>query len=139
MAKKEKVDLQALEREAEQRTENDILALLEDSRAEELKSYLARGRKLAAMSVDELRVAYVAAFRQWSAAEGSPDVAGPLEDAGAEFGLRGLDPPLDLVAPEFEVIKQAISSRFEIMSEDEKADMGAEVLRDVGLAKRKRQ
>ena len=66
---------------------------------ERIRDYAARGRPLADLSVETLNGRWVEMYRIVHALE-DEDREGELLDVRSEFDLRGIEPPLHLVAAE---------------------------------------
>lgn len=73
-------------------------AVLAQQDMEETRSYLARGRRLAALGIEELEREWIAAFAA-VCADGDRSRWTDLADLGAELGLRQRNKPLHLVRP----------------------------------------
>jgi len=73
----------------------------------ETKDYLDRGRRFEKSSPAELGDTWIAALRLFVKQRVGDHVT-DLEDARAEFGLRGLDPPEEAVRTEIEAMRVEI-------------------------------
>ena len=77
--------------------------------AERLQSYVHRGRKLGPLSADELTRLFVVAYRKWAKDVADPDSMRLTSDLHAEYHLRKLDIPFDLVKDQIDLIKEGAS------------------------------
>jgi hypothetical protein len=73
----------------------------------ETRDYLARGRRLAASSDQEVQNVWVAAFERWFEQKTAENVRN-MDDAAAELRLRNLEPPYDRVKAKTEELQAAI-------------------------------
>jgi hypothetical protein len=88
MPKKDKFDPDAMAK-----------AMFESQELEQTQAYVSRGRGHESLTVDQLRAVWVRAFKQWAASLGSADPR-ELDDVSAEFRLRKIEPPFNLVSDE---------------------------------------
>src|SRR5271163_2802249 len=86
-----------------------VKALLESEAMDETKSYLERGRQLAAVDAGVLRERWTAAFKQFFKSRTASDCQA-FDDINAELGLRNLDRPWETVKEEL-AMAQAEASR----------------------------
>ena len=72
----------------------------------EVSDYVSRGRHLEHTPVEALAGAWMNLIRVWAAApEKEPDIR--LVDIEAEYSLRGLEPPYELVKSEMDALANA--------------------------------
>ena len=97
-----------------------INAYIAESQMERLRGYLERGRKLADLPTEALNAAWVDTYR---AARGRERASreNELQNLRCEFDLRGIEPPMHLVAAEAERFKK----RFERQIRESKIDPDA--------------
>ena len=111
-----------------------VAHILADSRVEQTRDYLARGRRFRGLTAGELAEQYVEAFRAWTAA--------PAEgrrwhsDTAAEFELRGLDPPAEAIAEELSAFTKQIAQSFETLSEERKQEINDDLIDEYLRSKR---
>ncbi len=75
-------------------------AFIENERLEQTRDYLHRGRPLAGLAPAELEARWVAAFRDFAADIGDDSDLVRLFDLEAEYRLRGVELPEELVEAE---------------------------------------
>ena len=75
-------------------------AFLENEKLEQTKDYLHRGRGFAGLEVGRLEAAWVQSFRDFAADIGDDNDLVRMFDLEAEYRLRGLRLPAELVAAE---------------------------------------
>jgi hypothetical protein len=81
--------------------ENLISTYIANMSIEELRDYVKRGRQFALMAIDNLNARWVGSFNAW-AIDRNPTNGREWQDIAAEFTLRGLEPPLNLVRDAFD-------------------------------------
>jgi hypothetical protein len=96
MPKKDKFDPDAMAK-----------AMLESLELESTQAYVSRGRGHESLELDRLRAVWVRAFKEWAASLGSADPRA-LDDVSAEFRLRKIEPPFDLVSDERRVLVEEV-------------------------------
>lgn len=101
----------------EETVEAQLQLLIAASEAEDLAAYLAKGRRLEHLSDEQLDAEYVLAFRAWAASEAANETRPALDDAGAEYQLRGTSPPNDLLADERKQLGAAMAKRMASLGE----------------------
>lgn len=77
-----------------------VTAFFESQRIDCTANYLTRGRKHRSLSDAELGAKWVEAYRSWANDTSNPEALIAENDLQAEFDLRRLDPPVDLVRDE---------------------------------------
>jgi HAMP domain-containing protein len=97
-----------------------INAYIAESQMERLRGYLERGRKLADLPTEALNAAWVDLYRATRGRERASR-ENELQDLSSEFELRGIEPPMHLVAAEAEQFKK----RFERQIRESKIDRDA--------------
>lgn len=102
----------------EEKVEGQLQLLIAASEAEDLAAYLAKGRRMENLGIEQLEAEYVLAFRAWAKSEAADEMRPALDDAGAEFQLRGLSPPHHLVAEESKQIGAAMARRVAALGEE---------------------
>jgi hypothetical protein len=75
---------------------DDVLGYLQSSRIDRAAAYAQSGRKHASLSLDDLNLAWVMAFREMAARPVDPDIRDLHNDYDSELELRGVDPPYHL-------------------------------------------
>lgn len=83
-------------------------AFLENEKLEQTKDYLHRGRGFAGLEVGKLEAAWVHAFRDFAADIGDDEDLVRMFDLEAEYRLRGLRLPEELVAAEKEALDRGM-------------------------------
>jgi hypothetical protein len=91
--------------------------------ADQLVSYLSRGRRFGKLEETDLTREYVEIMRAWAATPTDPTCRSQISDVTAEYELRRLQPPGDLVSAEWDIIKAAVSRVVEGMSEETKEEI----------------
>lgn len=79
-------------------------AFIENEKLEQTQDYLRRGRPYAGLAPDDLQARWIAAFRDFAADIGDDDDLVRLYDLEAEYRLRGLRLPEELVEAEQEML-----------------------------------
>ncbi|MEA2949675.1 MAG: hypothetical protein QOI40_5005 [Alphaproteobacteria bacterium] len=82
-------------------------SFLQSEAMEEMRDYLARGRRFSEVSSDELPVRWVGAFKAWFAAR-DPAHQKEMDDFSAEMRLRDLPIPADQIVPEMAAMAEEI-------------------------------
>jgi hypothetical protein len=93
--------------------------------------YAARGRKFESLSNDQLTEHFVETFRKLADDPAKWEHRALKNDLVAEFQLRDIEPPCDLVSGEFKRVCDAVSKKLDAMQKED-PDHYAEVNR--GLA-----
>lgn len=83
-------------------------AFLENEKLEQTRDYLRRGRPCAGLAPDDLQARWIAAFRDFAADIGDDDDLVRMFDLEAEYRLRGLPLPMELVAAEQEALDRGM-------------------------------
>ena len=81
--------------------EDDVSAYVANKSLEQIEDYVRRGRQLASLAIEDLNARWVLAFNRW-AADRKSTPAREWEDIAAEFTIRGLKAPFDLVKDAFD-------------------------------------
>ena len=81
--------------------EDDVSAYIANKNLEQIEDYVRRGRQLASMTIEDLNARWVLSFNRW-AADRKSTPAREWEDIAAEFTIRGLKTPFDLVKDAFD-------------------------------------
>jgi hypothetical protein len=99
-------------------------AFLENEKLEQTQDYLRRGRPYAGLVPADLQARWIAAFRDFAADIGDDDDLVRMFDLEAEYRLRGLRLPEELVAAEQEALDRGMEEWLETdpKSWDEMAD-----------------
>ncbi|PVE24311.1 hypothetical protein DC522_11625 [Microvirga sp. KLBC 81] len=99
---------------------------LAEGRMQQVRDYASRGRSLEKTSIERLQGEWIALVRAW--------VTNPHEhsnpqraDIEAEFTLRGLEPPYEMVKDEFEAIIGFASNTMENLDDIEKDRINDEI------------
>jgi hypothetical protein len=99
---------------------------LAEGRMQSVRDYAGRGRSFEKAPIDRLQGEWVALMRAW--------VFNPHEynnprraDIEAEFTIRGLDLPYELVKDDFEAITRFVSNAMENMDDAEKDRINTEI------------
>jgi hypothetical protein len=82
-------------------------AYIADRRMEHIRDYAVRGRPLAGLSAESLTARWVETYRAVNALE-DEDREGELIDLRSEFDLRGIEPPMHLVAAESALVGERL-------------------------------
>ena len=83
-----------------------VLGYIHDQEIEATAAYVERGRAYAALTEDELKQRWAAAFKVWADSGESQ----PMEDFGSELALRGVELPMELVEAEWAVLQAKIDA-----------------------------
>ena len=80
--------------------------VLAKARLDATRDYIKQGRRFQHESVEDLQQRFIRCVHQW--ADFPEDVAGraDLRDVGAEYDLRGIEEPYELVRPQLALINQ---------------------------------
>jgi hypothetical protein len=109
---------------------------LAENRMKEVQDYISRGRSLECTSIDELAGEWVSLIREWAA-----DLRRAQDrrraDIEAEYQLRGLEKPYEIVKDELETILRTTAEAMENMDEDAKTQLNGDVLNFSAAEKRK--
>jgi hypothetical protein len=89
------------------RVEEAFDAYIENQPMAQIEDYLKHGRHLVGVGGDELKSRWIAEFRKWAANYGKGVDHRDRKDIEAELGLRGEQPPHDLVKPELAALRAA--------------------------------
>jgi hypothetical protein len=81
---------------------------IDSESVEDVADYAERGRKHAALSDGELTAAWVQAFRNFAQDFHNEELQAAPTDYSAEFRLRGLEPPHDLVSDDLQLITDSL-------------------------------
>ena len=81
---------------------------LENQGNRQTESYMKRGRSLAAVSTDELTLAWIKEFRAWTKNPTHRHQA--MTDVEVELTIRGKDVPLDEVETEWENLRKSFTT-----------------------------
>ncbi|MDP1961765.1 MAG: hypothetical protein Q8K93_06145 [Reyranella sp.] len=84
-------------------------AFLENEKLEQTRDYLRRGRPYAGLVPGDLQARWVAAFRDFAADIGDDDDLVRMFDLEAEYRLRGLRLPEELVVAEQEALDRGMA------------------------------
>lgn len=108
------------------------------SAAEDLTGYVARGRKFKDRPAEELADLYVIAFQRWAAEPTDADALAVHNDLGAEYSIRGVEPPIERVKPELESMAQRAVQAVADMTPEQRQNMNDRLYEDFDdLAKRR--
>jgi hypothetical protein len=102
------------------------------------QSYVERGRQFENATAEDLQALFVQAFRDWRAdlwGEGRSQV---VADVSAEYTLRGVDPPHELVEDDLLKIGSAVAADVERMGPANLEEMNSEFLDECLAAQRSR-
>ena len=108
--------------EAEE-VEAQMALLIAASEAEDMAAYLAKGRRMESFGVEDLEAEYILAFRAWAHSEAANEMRPALDDAEAEFQLRGLPPPHHLLEEERRQVGAAMAKRVAALDDDGRETM----------------
>ena len=109
----------------EHRVNKNIYAFLPRRNIDQRRSYLARGRRSIVLDVGQLSKSWITAVKNWLARKDRASEI-TMDDLTAELQLRGLEPPYD-------VVKQALATRFAGMDETTQRKAGRKLAREIGL------
>ncbi len=76
----------------------------------DLDDYLGRGRLHEGLSDDQLRERFIGIFQELARSSSFESILPALHDVEAEYHLRQLDPPYDLVRDDAETFIQKVSA-----------------------------
>ena len=89
-------------------TPDDYVKAMIAAAADWIPNYVGRGRPLAGLGDEELKLHFVQAYRAWAADPLNFALGDRAEDANCEFKLRDQTPPDLLVAAELNTIRIAL-------------------------------
>lgn len=93
---------------------------------QQTERYLARGRSYRDISVADLAALWIAGMQEHARVIHPRPQS--VDDAGAEFGLRGIEPPWHAVIAETARLRTAAEASLRGMTDDEKDAFGAEMI-----------
>lgn len=108
---------------------NRIIAFFMSQRADCTADYLTRGRKYRTLSDAELSAKWVEAYRAWAYDTSNPDALTAENDLQAEFNLRSIDPPFDLVRDEQKKVAAEVAEA--LSDPEEKRRLGRELAEEI--------
>jgi hypothetical protein len=82
-------------------------AMAQSAEMDESNDYVARGRSHRSLELDQLRANWVSAFKKWAHSLGVADSL-ELGELWAEFRLRNVEPPFDLVRDEQRMLVEEV-------------------------------
>ena len=94
------------------------------------EDYIARGRKFQHVSLEELQQRFIEGMNQWANFPERFDGRLDLRDVIAEYRLRGINEPLELVRPQSCRITEHNKARMQGWSPAVKDDVGEQILAD---------
>ncbi|MCJ2074122.1 hypothetical protein MKK68_00395 [Methylobacterium sp. E-016] len=101
-------------------------AELARSQLQQTERYLTRGRLYRDMPEADLALVWVAGMQEYARVIHPRPQS--VDDAAAEFGLRGIEPPWHAVQVETEHLRVAAEAAFKSMTEDEKHAAGSDMI-----------
>ncbi len=107
--------------------ENDPLAeivahhAMADGHLRRTQSYVERGRKYQTSSIDQLKTIFVDTFAVWRQNPLVKPIAN--DDVIAEYELRRIEPPYDLISDDLNVITSEISASIASMPDEDRERM----------------
>lgn len=93
---------------------------------QQVERYLTRGRPYQNLPEPELASLWTQAVREWARVIYPRPQAG--QDTEAEFSLRGIVPPWELVPAEAKRLRDAAAASLLIMTDDEKHAIGSDMI-----------
>jgi|GEM_PF-2547325 len=107
-------------------------AFLENEKLEQTRDYLHRGRGFAGLEVGRLETAWVQSFRDFAADIGDDEDLVRMFDLEAEYRLRGLRLPEELVVAEQEALDRGME---EWLQNDPKSwdEMAGQVMGEIAV------
>ena len=93
------------------------MGFLQSDAVDKTANYAQRGRKYGGLSPDDLRQAWIAAFKGMAADPSDKASYDAQNDLEAETSLRGIKPPYDQVQAELEQYISTAFARFETLKE----------------------
>jgi len=100
------------------------------------QSYVERGRSLAALTEAEMKEEFVQAYCAF-AHEGNDKARLRSDDISAEYMLRGLEEPYELIAAEVDIITDRAVKAFNNLSDGRKEQIERELQESYDEAKRR--
>lgn len=89
------------------------------STVERTEDYLRRGRRFEALPNDALAALWINGMRAWAGTVHPRPT--DLDDADAEFALRGMRPPYELAASELRTVIAAADAAFDALCDEQRA------------------
>lgn len=112
-------------------TTRDVVAfIMAKGEMDRIQAYVDRGRKFERLSDERLRELMVPAYKAWAANVSDPTTGELTNDIGAEFAMRGVTPPYDLVAEEIDRGCEAIAALTAQLDDDRIAAINSEMCQD---------
>jgi hypothetical protein len=99
--------------------ERDVELFLANEQVDQIADYASRGRIYERLTDGELAEKWIHGFRLVADAPSDERRRAIETDLRAEFQLRGIEPPYDLVRSEINRVVEDMSSGFEIMTRDD--------------------
>ena len=82
-------------------------AVVQSAEMDETNDYVARGRSHRSLKLDQLEADWASAFKKWAHSLGVAD-SRRLGELWAEFRLRNIEPPFDLVHDEQRILVEEV-------------------------------
>ena len=120
------------------RGERIVRFIIAKGSAEQVQSYVDRGRRFKELSDDELSNKYAEGMHQMASDPANSDLRLLLDAAQAEYELRGTTPPEDVATEALERIVDAAMRVYDEMSDARKAEISAEMAAEYDQAKKER-
>ena len=99
--------------------DRDVELYLANDLIDHIADYASRGRSHKRLTDDQLSAKWIAAFRNFADDRNDRGRRAIEMDLKAEFHLRNIEPPYDLVKPEIVRVVEDMSSNFEKMKRDD--------------------
>jgi hypothetical protein len=104
-----------------------VQSWITETQMQAVQDYVSRGRRLEHSPEEALAGAWIHLIRAWAKAPGMGHDPRRV-DIEAEYSLRGLKPPYELVRAEMEAITRATASAIEDMDEIDRDRINSEIL-----------
>lgn len=117
---------------------NIALHILANSDLERTESYVRQGRPYKHLDAAQLERLYVEGMTKWADSGGHPDSGQLSDDCHAEYSLRGVDPPLQLVEAQIQKVLDKFREFYETINVERAIEINEDLLAryDKSIAKR---
>jgi hypothetical protein len=123
---------------SEDESEKEVRAWIGSELVDSVADYAKRGREYSTLSDLELSSAWVRAFSGWAHDIQNREIRRKQADYGAEFILRGMEPPFDLVRDEQDLLRIGLTRWMDTLHIKDLEDFGNSMENDFNEFQAKR-
>ncbi|MER9776221.1 hypothetical protein [Mesorhizobium sp. M0220] len=109
---------------------NIVSHILANSDLRRMQSYLDRGRRFRDLGQPELHERYIEGMKVWADNYGHPDFCELSDDAQAEYSLRKVDPPMELVEADINRVTEKLRQLTAEMTAERAIEINDDLLAD---------